>query len=389
LLLAGLLFLALGTCGAPFRRSSTRLLAAETPRCGSAADFYAAHPGAALWVRNGRLTARGRELASLLAGASAEGLDLARYRVPAGDERSLSAAFVRYVNDLTRAPAGNQVYYVDTGLKRAPPCASRLLEGAAASTSLSKLIHPVAEPNLVARTIRTELAPTHDPGTRAAISKDLGLARSLGSPKRLVLVDTSRQRLWMIDGDRVAGSMKVVVGKAGMDTPQMAALIRYAVVNPYWYIPPDVVQHEVAAHVVAAGADYLTSHDYEPVTSYDGSGVSVDATAINWTAVRNGSAKVGIRQLPGPDNMMGRVMFMFPNRLGIYLHDTPVRWVFGRQDRRLSHGCVRLEHADALYKWLFGQPLVADEMAGADQQVGLPDPVPVYLVRFHSGAWTG
>jgi hypothetical protein len=42
-----------------------------------------------------------------------------------------------------------------------------------------------------------------------------------------------------------------------------------------------------------------------------------------------------------------------------------------------------------LYKWLFGQPLVADEMAGADQQVGLPDPVPVYLVRFHSGAWTG
>src|SRR5206468_10202536 len=136
------------------------------------------------------------------------------------------------------------------------------------------------------------------------------------------------QRLWMIAGHTVAGSMKVVVGKGGMDTPHMAALIRYAVLNPYWYIPPDIVQHEVAPRVVSAGPQYLAGHDYEPVTSYDGSGVSVDAASVNWTAVRNGSAKIGIRQLPGPDNMMGRVMFMFPNRLGIYLHDTPARWVF-------------------------------------------------------------
>ena len=47
--------------------------------------------------------------------------------------------------------------------------------------------------------------------------------------------------------------------------------------------------------------------------------------------------------------MMDRVMFMFPIRVGIYLHDTPARWVFQRQDRRLSHGCVRLEDAGALY----------------------------------------
>jgi murein L,D-transpeptidase YcbB/YkuD len=254
---------------------------------------------------------------------------------------------------------------------------------------LRQLTAPLVEPNLVARTIRARLASTSDSATRGSLSTDLATARSIGSPNRFVLVDTAGQRLWMIDGDRVAGSMKVVVGKDGMDTPQMAALIRYAVVNPYWYIPPDIVQHEVAPRVVAAGAGYLASHEYEPVTSYDGSGESVDAAAVDWATVRNGSSKVGIRQLPGPENMMGRVMFMFPNRLGIYLHDTPVRWVFSREDRRLSHGCVRLEHADALYRWLFGEPLVADATVGTDQEVRLPSPVPVYILHFHSGAWTG
>jgi len=211
------------------------------------------------------------------------------------------------------------------------------------------------------------------------------VARAIGSPPRFVLVDTATERLWMIDGNRVAGRMKVVVGRDGMRTPDMAALIRFAVVNPFWDIPPDLVRNEVAPRVKAAGLSYLEAHQYEPVTSYEESGVTVDPGSVDWHAVQQGAVKIGLRQLPGPSNMMGRVMFMFPNKLGIYLHDTPARWVFSRSDRRMSHGCVRLEDAPALYQWLFGRTLAADQWSAPATREDLPEPVPLHIARFESG----
>jgi murein L,D-transpeptidase YcbB/YkuD len=74
-------------------------------------------------------------------------------------------------------------------------------------------------------------------------------------------------------------------------------------------------------------------------------------------------------------------MFMFPNKLGIYLHDTPARSLFARADRQLSHGCVRLEHADALYAWLFGRSLDGDAVGGERKAEDLATPVPVHMLR--------
>jgi murein L,D-transpeptidase YcbB/YkuD len=288
------------------------------------------------------------------------------------------------VRDLAGTPASKQIYYIDEGLRPREPCASVVLDEAAQAPSVDELLMRFREPNRVAATLRAELAAEPDPHRRALLSSDLALARSIGSPKRFVLVDTSSQRLWMIGGN--GGTMKVVVGKSGMDTPPMAGLIRFAVVNPYWDIPPDLVRDEVAPRVAAGGSTYLAARNYEAVTSYEDSGVPLESSTIDWEAVRSGSAKIGIRQLPGPDNMMGRVMFMFPNKFGIYLHDTPVRWVFSKTDRRVSHGCVRLERADELYQWLFGRPLESDESTPPQTRESLSEPVPVYIVSLRAGS---
>jgi L,D-transpeptidase YcbB len=76
--------------------------------------------------------------------------------------------------------------------------------------------------------------------------------------------------------------------------------------------------------------------------------------------------------------MMGRIKFMLPNRLGIYLHDTPDRAAFARSDRRLSSGCVRVEDAERLARWLIPGALPAATRM-PEQQVQLPQPVPVYI----------
>jgi murein L,D-transpeptidase YcbB/YkuD len=76
--------------------------------------------------------------------------------------------------------------------------------------------------------------------------------------------------------------------------------------------------------------------------------------------------------------MMGAIKFMMPNDLGIYLHDTPFREHFARDDRGISSGCVRLEDAQRLARWLFGGR--APGASGAtEQRVELPEPVPVYI----------
>ena len=75
---------------------------------------------------------------------------------------------------------------------------------------------------------------------------------------------------------------------------------------------------------------------------------------------------------------MGRITFMFPNDLGIYLHDTPAKELFRDPDRRFSSGCVRVEDAARLARWLFGRSVMARSKA-PEQHLDLPDPVPVYI----------
>ena len=77
---------------------------------------------------------------------------------------------------------------------------------------------------------------------------------------------------------------------------------------------------------------------------------------------------------------MGRVKFEFPNDMGIYLHDTPEREYLAKDDRHFSNGCIRLEDATGLGKWLLGKPV---KTGGAPEQVvPLPASVPVYITYF-------
>lgn len=222
------------------------------------------------------------------------------------------------------------------------------------------------------------------PAENAAITRDLGQLRLIGPADRFVLVDIAGGRLWMVGEGRIAGTMKVVTGKAGMDTPRMAALIRYAVLNPYWNLPPDLVRERVATHVLPDGPGWLHHAGLEPVARYAPDAPALDPASIDWSAVAMGDADVGLRQPPGPLNTMGRVKFMFPNALGIYLHDTPDTALFHAASRRFSSGCVRLEHAAALYRWLLGDTLPPPDPRRPELRVPLPRPVPVYILDLPS-----
>jgi murein L,D-transpeptidase YcbB/YkuD len=300
-------------------------------------------------------------------------------------ELLLSRAYPAFVRDL-RVPAGrNGMKYVDSGLAPETPSARGLLEAAAAAPSLREQIAAATAMNpLYASLSRGYARWRARPGPRSPAEERLILAnleraRSIPAhPGRYIIVDAASARLWMIEGDKVAGPMKVIVGKPRMQTPAMAGLMRYVMLNPYWNMPPDLAR-ERARKVLRQGTGLIARERLQILSDWGDSPRVLSAAQVDWGAVASGRQSLRLRQLPGGANVMGAVKFMMPNDLGIYLHDFPDKSLFARADRRLSSGCVRLSDAPGLARWLFHGTPPSAAGRGPEQRVDLPEPVPVYI----------
>jgi murein L,D-transpeptidase YcbB/YkuD len=359
-------------------------------------DFYRLRRGAPLWL-SANSGDSAEQLVSLLATASLDGYNPEKYQVAAlgqalaaarqgkrsdveRTDRELSEAFVSYVSDLRRDP-GLGVTYVDEGLRPKPPTALAILLGASNAPSLSRYVRGFGWMNPIYGELREALANQSFASDQQKDVLQLNLQRARALPagrQRYVLVNAAQQRLYMYDDGKVVDSMVVVVGKPKWPTPLLTAYIRYAALNPYWYVPSDLAGEDVGQYVVKFGVKYLDELGYQVVTDWSPNPTLVDPKTVDWKGIVAGKVDVTIRQLPGPKNFMGRMKFMFPNQFGVYLHDNPKRELFKEASRYFSGGCVRLEDAPRLGRWLFGHDLDW-QGAGTEQPVMLATPVPVYI----------
>ncbi len=180
-----------------------------------------------------------------------------------------------------------------------------------------------------------------------------------------IVVNIPEFRLRAYDGNLSVGlTMPVVVGKSypGRKTPVFAGSMTYLVFRPYWNVPPSIARAEIRPKM-AANPGWAKRNGYEVV---DGR----------------------VRQKPGDSNALGRVKFMFPNPMNVYLHDTPSRDLFSRARRDFSHGCIRLQDPPALAAWVlrddpkWTRERIDQAMRSGpqDAHVTLPRPIPVLLV---------
>jgi murein L,D-transpeptidase YcbB/YkuD len=197
--------------------------------------------------------------------------------------------------------------------------------------------------------------------------------------RRFIVVDVAGQKLELYEDGQPRHEMDVAVGKPTEPTPEMAGLIRFAVFNPYWNVPPDLVRDGLARKVLAGGPGAFAAQRMEALADWSDTAGVLDPATIDWAAVARGDEVLRVRQLPGPGNMMGRVKFMLPNPLGVYLHDTPKKSVFLAARRNVSAGCVRLQDAMTLAGWLM--PETSPPAPGSDEvRVDVGPPVPVYIL---------
>ena len=200
----------------------------------------------------------------------------------------------------------------------------------------------------------------------------------------LVLVNVAGFEVAYFRDDEPVWTSKVIVGRPYRETPIFKSLITYVVFNPTWTIPPTILVKDKLP-VIKRDPGYLRRNNIRVI---DSRGREVDPYSVNWSQYGAGRMPpYQLRQDPGEDNALGLVKIMFPNKHMVYLHDTPAKSLFEKDERTFSSGCIRVEKAFELAELVLNDPAQWNQqtMAGVVatkkmQTVNLGRPVPVLIL---------
>ena len=169
------------------------------------------------------------------------------------------------------------------------------------------------------------------------------------TPPIIVNIPQFRLFAFRTTEDRAATllQMDVIVGKTypRTQTPVFESDMRYVVFRPYWDVPPSILRNEMLPKI-RANPGYLAAQRLQIV---NGQGDNSPVVPPSPAAIEGlASGRYRLRQMPGEDNALGLVKFMFPNTYSVYLHSTPAHRLFNETVRTFSHGCIRVSDPLAL-----------------------------------------
>ncbi|WP_305097059.1 L,D-transpeptidase family protein [Croceibacterium aestuarii] len=329
-------------------------------------------------------------LLDAIEGIGSEGLDPRDYRPEAlrqaiafGTSPELdqlaSQVFGWLVEDLrdgrTPMEARKQWFVVDpdpdlipTGKVLADALASHDIAGTLAGLDPT---HPdyAALKTLLAQTPETDAAKRKM--IRANMDRWRWLARDLGG--QYLITNVPEMQLRLTVNDQIIRTYRTIVGKPGRTaTPQLAETVEGVIFNPTWTVPQSIVKGE------GLGAKVLNNPGW--------------ARSAGYKATKGANGYISVVQQPGPGNSLGMMKLDMPNPHAIFLHDTPSRGLFERDNRALSHGCIRTERALELAMTIaiLGQGATKDEAveissSGKYTRVPVVKTMPVYITYFTMG----
>jgi L,D-transpeptidase YcbB len=223
---------------------------------------------------------------------------------------------------------------------------------------------------------------------QASLKRLQALAPS--APARYVVVNIPAAQVEAVESGQVAQRHAAVVGKPERPSPELSSKIQEINFNPYWYVPKSIIYKDLvpkAREFTRRGQDFLAAYRMQ---AFDAAGNPIDGRQINWngTEVYN----YQFRQLPWTENSLGYIKINFPNKDSVYMHDTPLKSLFGRAERFDSSGCVRVHNVDTLTAWILRDSPGWDigrirsmKQTGEQIDVKLSKPIPVYFA--YISAW--
>ena len=194
------------------------------------------------------------------------------------------------------------------------------------------------------------------------------LPRKLGNASNTyVMVNVPDFTLSLFHEGKLFWKTKIVAGKPGKATPMTSAEMKFITVNPTWNVPPSIIQNE-----------YLPALEADP-NALDRIGLKVK---------QDPDGTVHVFQPPGAGNALGRIRFNFPNKFLVYQHDTPDKYLFKKEKRAYSHGCMRVENpltyatkllSIELPNQRYNEARLEGMFGGNEINIDFPKPIPVHL----------
>lgn len=197
-----------------------------------------------------------------------------------------------------------------------------------------------------------------------------------------LLVNIPAFTVTLFRGGERQSRTRVIVGETEMQTPLFEADLRSVVLNPTWTVPRKIASEELLPKI-QADASYLERKAYDVV---DRDGNRLDPSTIDWARLGRNNFPYTLVQRPGPGNELGRIKFLFPNEYGVCMHDTPSKFLFSRDLRAFSHGCVRMENPVDFAAHVLGpegwtkKQIAARLETDRTHTIALRKPIPVVLV---------
>ncbi len=354
------------------------VIAGERLNVGLLRRFYARHGFEPVWTTR---QAQANSLVAAVLRAGDQGLDpelfhanLLQHRatlLPLERDLLLSDAFLSYADALARGAVPVERRRDDETLTPGPVDVAAALDAAIGSPDPAAVIEalaPATPTYLALRQALQRYRSDASAGDKVATNRlrkiEVNLERQRWLPRPLppdrVWVNVADERVVLYRADWPVFSTRVVVGQdvKQNQSPEFRTTINAIVFNPPWVIPRDIATEEILPKLIH-DPHYLTRNDM--------------------VMLPNGE----MEQLPGPDAGLGLLMFDMPNRFEVYLHDTPDKSVFSRDDRRISHGCIRVQKPRELAALLMQQPIDMINQAiatGSTTRTNLPASVPVFVV---------
>ena len=200
---------------------------------------------------------------------------------------------------------------------------------------------------------------------------------------RYILVNIPSFRMSVFEDGKPVIESKVVVGRLERQTPTFTADMAYLVLSPKWHVPRSIAVKDKLPQLKRS--PYALAR--QNIRVFNSAGQEINPGSVNWGAVSANNFNYQLRQDSGPRNALGGIKFMFPNPYNVYLHDTPSRELFSRNQRTFSSGCIRISNPVELAEYLlkFDPKWNRDKIktastSGKQRVVNLQQTMPVYLL---------
>jgi hypothetical protein len=200
-------------------------------------------------------------------------------------------------------------------------------------------------------------------------------------PNRYVVCNIPASQIEAVEDGVAVSRHTAVVGKPDRPSPEINSKIIEANFSPFWTVPVSIVWCDLIP-LMQKDPAYLTN---EHIRIFDLRHNELTPSQINWHS--DEALNYLFKQDPGSFNSLGSIRINFPSKDGVYMHDTPLKNLFGEDLRFHSSGCVRVQNVRALVDWLLRdtpgwsrQQIDAMIKSGERQDARLKKPVPVFWV---------